>query len=266
MDRLPLASQRGTRASVPGSMFCDKVRIRFHKGGDLRLVSHHDLLRCFERMLRRAELPVHTTQGFNPRPRLAFASALPLGVVGCEEIVELELSAALEPDAIHERLARQAPPGLRILSVERIARKTVAHVCGAVYRLPLPAGRAEATRARAAELLELPQCWVERVRPEPRRIDIKPYLRDFRVDAHELEMNIRVTPNGSAKPNEVVALLGLGDLLEAGVVVERVRLELADESHGVETNTPTAAASETGQLALAAIASVGTNDKDKGNP
>src|SRR5439155_20976241 len=67
-----------------------KVRLRFRKGGDLRLVSHHDLMRCFERMLRRAGLPYRSTAGFNPKPRLVFASALPLGVVGCEEVVELE--------------------------------------------------------------------------------------------------------------------------------------------------------------------------------
>ena len=54
-------------------MVCAKVRIRFRKGGDLRLVSHHDLMRVFERMLRRADLPFHSTSGFNPKPRLVFA-------------------------------------------------------------------------------------------------------------------------------------------------------------------------------------------------
>ena len=60
----------------------DKVRIRFRKDGSLRLLSHHDLLRTFERMLRRANLPYHRTQGFHPHPRLVFALSLPLGVIG----------------------------------------------------------------------------------------------------------------------------------------------------------------------------------------
>ena len=51
----------------------DKLRLRFKKASGLRLLSHHDLLRCFERMLRRAALPVHNTQGFHPHPRLVFA-------------------------------------------------------------------------------------------------------------------------------------------------------------------------------------------------
>src|SRR5262245_23223390 len=75
-----------------------KYRIRFRKGGDLRLVSHHDLMHCVERMLRRAGLPFHTTQGFNPKPRMAFALSLGLGIVGCQEVLELELDAPLPAD------------------------------------------------------------------------------------------------------------------------------------------------------------------------
>ena len=53
-----------------------KVRLRFAKRGDLRLVSHHDLMRCLERMLRRANLPMAYSQGFNPRPKVVFSLAL----------------------------------------------------------------------------------------------------------------------------------------------------------------------------------------------
>src|SRR5262249_62160628 len=86
----------------------DKVRVRFRKGGDLRLVSHRDLMKCFERMFRRAGLPVAATKGFNPRPRLSFPMALALGVVGQQEVAELELDAPLAPEAVHDALARQA--------------------------------------------------------------------------------------------------------------------------------------------------------------
>ena len=59
-------------------------------------MSHHDLMRCFERMLRRAALPFHSTAGFNPKPRLVFALSLALGIVGCEEVVELEFVEGAE--------------------------------------------------------------------------------------------------------------------------------------------------------------------------
>src|SRR5437588_7298456 len=127
-----------------------KVRIRFRKRGDLRFISHHDLMRCFERMLRRAALPFHCTEGFNPKPRLVFALPLPLGVVGCREVAELELDAELSPEEVHERLARQAPSGLEFLEVKRIDVRQRAHARVACYRMPVPADRCAAFRERTA--------------------------------------------------------------------------------------------------------------------
>src|SRR5947199_2914778 len=107
-------------------MVREKLRIRFRKHSDLRLISHHDLLRCFERMLRRAALPFHSTEGFNPKPRLVFALSLPLGVIGCEEVLELELDEELPPEEVHARLAGQTPAGLDILTVRRVPPRTTA--------------------------------------------------------------------------------------------------------------------------------------------
>src|SRR5438552_1946294 len=122
-------------------MVRDKVRIRFRKGGDLRLVSHHDLMRTFERLLRRASLPFHSTEGFHPKPRLVFALSLSLGIVGCEEVAELELNEVLPPEEVHARLVAQAVPGLDILSVRRVASRRAAQVRRVTYRVPLPPGR-----------------------------------------------------------------------------------------------------------------------------
>src|SRR5262249_14546085 len=150
------------RAPAPGPAARDKVRIRFRKAGGLRLLSHHDLMRCFERLLRRAGLPLHHTQGFHPHPRLVFALSLPLGVVALDEVAELELDDVLPPEEIHERLRRQTPAGLDILSVARVGLKTAARVRGLCYRLALPAARAEAARARALEVLVAEEVWLAR--------------------------------------------------------------------------------------------------------
>src|SRR5205807_8000052 len=112
------------RAETVRRMARDKVRIRFRKYRDLRLISHHDLMRCFERMLRRAALPFHSTEGFNPKPRMAFALSLALGIEGHEEVVELELDEELPPDEVQARLSRQAPAGMEILSVRRVPCST----------------------------------------------------------------------------------------------------------------------------------------------
>jgi radical SAM-linked protein len=226
----------------------DKVRIRFQKSGALRLLSHHDLMRTFERLLRRSELPFHRSQGFHPKPRLVFALSLPLGVVGREEVVELELDELFPLEEIHVRLARQAPPGLEILSVRRIPLKINAQVCRLAYALPVPAERLPDLNRRIADVLASSECWIDRHRPHSgqagRRLDIRPFLEDLRWLPKEsepgvsrggfafLEMLLRLTPTGTARPEEVLGLLGLEDLLHAGAILERTRLELHDEHIG----------------------------------
>jgi radical SAM-linked protein len=221
-------------------MVADKVRIRFRKDGDLRFVSHHDLMRSFERMLRRAGLPFHSTNGFNPKPRLVFALSLPLGIVGCAELAELELDSLVAPQEIHERLASQAPAGLSILGVERVHPKTTAHVRLVRYRVRLAPAQSAGLTQRIEQLLNRPDCWVERTRPEKRRIDLRPYLSVIRETAASLEMELRVTPQGTARPEEVLRLLELERLIEDGVVVERTAVIVEEDVH--KTSSPSAAA------------------------
>jgi radical SAM-linked protein len=215
-----------------------KCRIRFRKGGDLRLLSHHDLVTCFERMLRRANLPFHSTQGFHPKPRLVFPLSLALGIIGADEVVELELDAELSPAEIHARLARQAPPGLTIHSVQRIDRRTRGQAASVTYRVAVPPERTLELPERIASVLAAPACWIERTRPEKRRINLRPYLRDVRLVDEALAIDLWVTPNGTARPEEILNLLTLDDLLTAGAVVERTRLELLDEMEGIEGRVP----------------------------
>jgi radical SAM-linked protein len=207
----------------------DKVRFRFRKDGALRLLSHHDLMRCFERMLRRAALPVRQSQGFHPKPRLIFALSLPLGVIGCEEVAELELDEILPPEEVRERLVRQVPAGMEILSLRRIDFKAGAQIHSLTYRMAIPDERAADAARRAAEVMAAAECLVDRTRPMPRRVNLRAWLLDLQVTTH-LEMKLCLTPAGTARPEEVLTVLGLSDLLEAGAVLERARLELVDET------------------------------------
>jgi radical SAM-linked protein len=210
----------------------DKVRLRFRKAGSLRWLSHHDLLRTFERMLRRSGLPFRSTQGFHPHPRIVFALSLPLGVIGASEIVEIEMDEEIDPAIVRDRLGAQCPPGLAILDVVRIAPNAGVRVCGLCYGITVPVDRVVATQQRIAEVLAGGPCWVERSKPALRRLDIRPFLRDLRLDTATgfLEMDLWLLPAGTARPDEVLAILGLEDLLEAGVVLQRVRLEMEDEN------------------------------------
>lgn len=208
----------------------DKFRIRFRKRGDLRFLSHHDLMRTFERMLRRAAIPFRSTAGFHPKPRMVFASSLPLGVVGLDEVVELEVTEELPEDDVLARLAAQQPHGLEFRAIRRIPTSLTGQPCRAIYRLPIPDDRRTDLAERCFALLARPDLWVERTHPQPKRVDVRPYVLDLRLDDDSLWIDLRITPTGAARADELVKLLGAGDLLDAGAVLERTTLELIDET------------------------------------
>lgn len=225
-------------------MTAEKVRLRFAKHGDLRLVSHHDLMRCLERMLRRARLPIAHTQGFNPRPKVVFTLALALGIEGRREVVELDLAVPLEPAEVLRRLAAVAPPGFDWLEAEAAAPGRPAQAEAVAFLMEIPADRREAVRERLAALLASPRWPYTRHRPDRDRdvaIDLRPFVLDAELDPlGVLRFRLKMTPGGSARPDEVIDALGLRDLLGRGAVLARTEVELAPEPRWA----PAVAASE----------------------
>ncbi len=164
-------------------MVGDKIRFRFRKSGDLRLLSHLDLARCFERMLRRADLPFKSTLGFHPSPRMIFALSLPLGVVGDEEVLELELLEPAECESVRERLNRQSPGGLDFHRANAVPMKATAMARRVLYTLAIPAERVAETNDRIRAMLDSEKVWVDRLRPRPRQLNIRQYLRAITLQA-----------------------------------------------------------------------------------
>lgn len=116
-----------------------RVRIRFRKEHDLRLLGHHDLLRAWERWLRRADVRPAHTEGFHKRPRMNYPSALAVGICGLDEVVELELENDRDLDTIAAALTAQAPIGLSIVSIERMpAGARFSQPAAAEYEIRLP--------------------------------------------------------------------------------------------------------------------------------
>ena len=216
----------GPSATMPSP----KLRLRFAKRGDLRLVSHHDLMRCLERMARRAGLPLAQTQGFNPRPKVSFTLALALGIEGHHEVVEMELLEPLEPSEVLRRLAAVSPPGLEWIDAEDPGPGRPAQAESVRYALPVPADRVDGARAALADFLARDHWPYTRHRPDRTvEIDLRPFLLEATLEEPEgvLRFRLKMSPGGSARPEEVIEALGLRDLLGQGAILARTEVELA---------------------------------------
>src|SRR5438105_3020017 len=125
-----------------------RARIRFRKQGDLRLIGHQDLMRVWERLFRRSGLKLRMSEGFHPRLKMSFPSALALGVEGSDEVLEVEFehddSQFLATDELAAKLAQHAPPGLGVEKLELVDPDgPAAEVSQVTFEMPVPAERSE---------------------------------------------------------------------------------------------------------------------------
>lgn len=90
------------------------ARMKFAKGEEVKYISHLDLQRTFQRALRRANISVAYSQGFNPHPKISFAMALAVGMTSEGEYIDVELNHPMDPDVLKMRLNHTLPKGLAI--------------------------------------------------------------------------------------------------------------------------------------------------------
>jgi radical SAM-linked protein len=203
-----------------------RVRIHFAKQGDLRLISHRDLMRTWERLFRRAGVALAMTEGFHPKPKMMFPSALAVGIEGLDEVLEIELPEEHDPQGLAELFRSHAPPGLAIHGVEPLAGGKT-RLRGMTFQVEVPAERRTAVAERIAWLREQSSYQVSREgRSAP--LELRPLIDELAIDGEgRLGMRLRVEGDGSARPREVLEALGLADVEALGIVLRRTAVELS---------------------------------------
>lgn len=104
----------------PKSERVQRLRVTLGKLGSMALLGHLDLVRLFDRALRRAGLPIAFTGGFHPGPRLSPANALPLGATSSGEVVDFELTRAIAPADFLQQLSDQLPPEIPLYDIAEV--------------------------------------------------------------------------------------------------------------------------------------------------
>jgi len=97
-----------------------KLKVVFSKTGDMRFVSHLDLMRLFQRAVRRAAIPVTLTKGFSPHLKISITRALKLGVESSGEEAMFHMDRDMRPENFVDAMNAKLPEGVRILSAEEM--------------------------------------------------------------------------------------------------------------------------------------------------
>jgi radical SAM-linked protein len=116
--RAPARDPRATSGRLPSERI--RVRFRYEKGIEARYLSHLDVARALERALRTAGAPLAFTEGFTPRPRVSYGPPLPVGVMGANEVLDVELRERARLKDLAARMNAGLPGGIRVHSADYI--------------------------------------------------------------------------------------------------------------------------------------------------
>jgi radical SAM-linked protein len=207
-----------------------RLRVTFGKSGFLVYIGHLDLARVWERLLRRARLPLAYSHGFNPRPRLQLADALPLGISSECELIDIWLKEPAPIEGLARRLQDVAPEGLTVHAFAKVppkgpALQTLMAAADYVITFLEEDMDAEDLAERVRGFLSQPR--VERVRRGTRKsatYDLRPLVRNLATTSDgALHATLSLGEAGTARPDELLDALGLSGAL---VAVHRRRLHL----------------------------------------
>jgi radical SAM-linked protein len=192
-----------------------RYRLRFRKKGNLCFIGHRDLLRAMERLLRRADLPVAKSQGFHPKPKVSYISALPLGFASDDEAMELVLDEDWAPETLLERMNAASVPGLEFWQATPLDDKAPkAQAAAFEYEATVPESKREAASAKIAEFLAATS--VEVVKSNGKTVDARPAVLEMSLDGETLRLKIAAQDGPEAGVREILSVLELdGELFRS---------------------------------------------------
>lgn len=206
-----------------------RLRITFGKYGALKYIGNLDVAKTWERVLRRAALPILYTQGFNTRPRIQLALALPLGITSECEIIDVALKSRIPLDGLADTLLAVSPAGLTIEQIEEVptlADPLESQIRAAEYRITFVDGVDVAElQTRIDALLAHESIIKEKQRKGKRQVyDIRPLIHDLHITPPgELEARLAAGTQGNLRPDDLLAELGYDGVY---VQMHRYRLHL----------------------------------------
>jgi radical SAM-linked protein len=196
-----------------------RALIQYTREERVKYISHLDLMRAMQRAVRRAGIPIAYSQGFNPHPVMAFASALPVGVTSEGEYMDIELSEPMDIAVLKEKLNNTLPKGItatEAVVIDKKAPSLMSLIQRADYRVTAD-DPAVNWRHGIAALNEKPELWVEKKgKKGVTEINLKEGIYEIHAGGDkgsELYLSLQSGSSGNLKPelviNELLKLMGM---------------------------------------------------------
>jgi len=223
-----------------------KIRIKFSKEGTLRFVGHLDIMRYFQKAVRRAGIPIRYSEGYSPHQIMSFAAPLGMCVTGTGEYMDIETKdeeqLLLSSAECMRRLNAEMAEGMKILSYRQIPKETenaMASVFSADYRVEF----SDETDSRFTEILsgeiekfmkEDSVTAVKEGKNGPKEFDIRSMVHELKAEDRTMTMNISQGSTANLKPQALIAYFSELESLRDFKIMSGIRIirtELYDINH-----------------------------------
>ncbi|MDU4848264.1 TIGR03936 family radical SAM-associated protein [Clostridium sp.] len=162
--------------------------IKFTKEPNIKFISHLDVLRTIQRNIRRADLPIEYSQGFNPHMATSIAQPLSVGVYSSGEYMDMVLTREMNEEEIIKRLNETAPSGIKYISAlaipyvegQKKVPQAMAMIDAARYIIKIKYTQIDDVETEINKLLEK-ETWdtIKKSKKGSKEVDIKTFIKEF---------------------------------------------------------------------------------------
>ncbi len=189
-----------------------KVRVKFAKEGAMKFIGHLDIMRYFQKAVKRAGLDAAFSEGYSPHMIMSFASPLGVGITSTGEYFDLELKSASSSEEMVKKLNDAMVEGMRILSVRQVeegkAGKAMSLVAAADYVITFPGGKRTVRGLEARKLPGLrtshPLQSVKKTKKSEKEVDIRPFIYHMEEKEGSIYLTLAAGSSNNTKPELVM--------------------------------------------------------------
>lgn len=190
-----------------------KARIKFRKYGCMKFIGHLDIMRFFQKVMRRADIPIAFTGGFSPHMIMSFANPLGVGVTSDGEYFDIELTEEIDMKLAVERMNQVVVEGIEIVNMVPISddkkQTGMSIVAAADYLSSLKSGIfPEDWKEKAGQFMNQPTISIlKKTKKSEKEVDIKPMIYKFEVRDESVYMQVATGSVENLKPELVMQAL-----------------------------------------------------------
>ena len=184
-----------------------KIRIRFEKQGQMKFIGHLDMVRYFQKVMRRANVDICYSEGFSPHQKMSFAAPLSVGVISKGEYFDIEVNSSLSSKEMIKNINAQNVEGVKVVSYKELpegAKNAMSVVAGADYFVYTDLFTEEQVNDfYAQDEINI----LKKTKKSEKIVDIKPMIHEMKFNEDGIFMKVSQGSVANLKPDLVMSAL-----------------------------------------------------------